>query len=756
MARGTQGTEGIIVGSETTAAGGPGASPPGQTSLIEALRLAAHRDRFRATLGDALRPLLDPDDVLAEATRVIATHLGASRVLYAEIMDGGVECVVARDHSPGAPSIGGERFRMSAFGAALAGELDAGRTVVVPDVAALADLDVSQQAGYAALQIAAHVSVPLVKDGRFVASLSVQQSEPRAWTAEEVALIEETAERTWAAVERARAESALAEREARFRALFSSIDEGYCLCEIVLDGNGEAVDYRFLEVNEQFEDATGLQDAVGRTAHEMIPDLEAYWVDTYARVALARETLRFEHESQVMGRWFDVYAAPVDPPGRFALVFRDVTERKRAEALVRDGAARDRFRAELVDAIRPLDDEAALTAEAMRLLGTHMGASRALYAELEPDGEHCVVERDFTQGVASAVGRYRLSDYAAATARKIRAGRTVVEPDVARSDEQTPAEKERLAALSIAAHIEVPLVKDGRLVSFVSVNQDVPRNWTPDDVALVAEVAERTWTALGRVRAEAALRESEERYRELAAREHKVAVGLQRALLPSAPLAHPRLAIAARYEAGTDLLEVGGDWYDTFALPGGRIGLTVGDVVGKGLTAAAAMGRLRTAIAALAIHAEHPRQVFTELDAFMAAQDGPAFASAWYGVLDPATGVLRYASAAHPPVVMAPPGGEVVWLEEGRSTPLRGGGDPRDDASETLEPGTLLVVYTDGLVERRGEDLDAGLARLEAAVRAGRALPIDELPDLILRRLRPPGGWSDDAVVMCLRLLPEV
>ena len=126
-------------------------------------------------------------------------------------------------------------------------------------------------------------------------------------------------------------EESLRESEARFRALFSSIDEGYCLCEMILDDDGQAVDYRFLEVNPLFEEMTGLADAGGRTAYELVPNLEPHWVETYARVALGGEPVRFESGSEAMGRWFDVFATPVEPHGRFALVFKDITERREAE-----------------------------------------------------------------------------------------------------------------------------------------------------------------------------------------------------------------------------------------------------------------------------------------------------------------------------------------------------------------------------------------------------------------------------------------
>ncbi len=118
--------------------------------------------------------------------------------------------------------------------------------------------------------------------------------------------------------------------------IFSAIDEGFCLCEIIRDDGGVAVDYRFVEINQLFETMTGLSDAKGRTAREMTPGLEAHWVETYGRVADG-EVLRFQNRAEALdraealGRWFDVFATPVAPHGHFAIVFRDITAQRDAE-----------------------------------------------------------------------------------------------------------------------------------------------------------------------------------------------------------------------------------------------------------------------------------------------------------------------------------------------------------------------------------------------------------------------------------------
>ena len=140
--------------------------------------------------------------------------------------------------------------------------------------------------------------------------------------------------------ERRHADQALRESESRLRDLFTSIDEGYCLCEMLLDDVGRPTDYRFLEANPLFAEWTGIERPVGRTAYSAVPELERHWLDTYARAALGGETLRFEQWAEPMGRWFDVYAAPARAERQFAIVFKDVTERKRAEGQLRAGEER--------------------------------------------------------------------------------------------------------------------------------------------------------------------------------------------------------------------------------------------------------------------------------------------------------------------------------------------------------------------------------------------------------------------------------
>lgn len=199
-------------------------------------------------------------------------------------------------------------------------------------------------------------------------------------------------------------------------------------------------------------------------------------------------------------------------------------------------------------------------------------------------------------------------------------------------------------------------------------------------------------------------KEVEEASRAQEEHERRVALTLQQALLPSTLRRHPSIDMEVRYRAADVLASVGGDWYDTFEWPGGKIGLVVGDVVGHSIESAATMGRLRAAAAALATQLPpDPARFLEALDTFARGPDGTDFATVMCLIVDTELGTLTYSLAGHPPPIVVDGDGRSVLLDEALSVPLCvGPGGPRPVASIALEPGALVVAYTDGLVERRG------------------------------------------------------
>lgn len=306
-------------------------------------------------------------------------------------------------------------------------------------------------------------------------------------------------------------EEALRRSEARYRSLFESMDEGFCVIEMIFDERGKPCDYRFLEVNPAFERHTALVDASGKTMRTLVPDHEQHWFDIYGQIARSGEPMRFENCARALGeRWFDVYAFRIDEPAanRVATLFTDITERKRKEQAEQQLAAATKFRLSLTDALRPLADSFEIQYAAARVLGEHLQASRVHYAEIRDSGRIGVVQADYRKGLPSVVGCHRLDDYGAALMDQIRAGRTLVVNDVSADPQLSPAERKATAALYIGAYVVVPLIKQGELTAIFVVHQKQPRQWLSLELELMEETAERTWAAVEQAHAEAALRDA--------------------------------------------------------------------------------------------------------------------------------------------------------------------------------------------------------------------------------------------------------
>ncbi len=190
---------------------------------------------------------------------------------------------------------------------------------------------------------------------------------------------------------------------------------------------------------------------------------------------------------------------------------RDVTERREAEERLRASQERQSYLVRLADTLRPLSDPREVQAQASRVLGEHLGANRVVYFEVQ--GDDYVVERDYTDAAASVVGRHHIASFGPEQRSLYEAGCTAAEADVDALPSRTPGEKEAFAAVQIRSYVGVPLVKGGALVAGLAVHVTKVREWSGTEIAIIEDTAERTWAAVERVRAEARLRESEERRR---------------------------------------------------------------------------------------------------------------------------------------------------------------------------------------------------------------------------------------------------
>lgn len=297
-------------------------------------------------------------------------------------------------------------------------------------------------------------------------------------------------------------------------------------------------------------------------------------------------------------------------------------------------------------------------------------------------------------------------------------------------------------ATGTASVLNIPVHAGGRTIgalAFGFADEGPPG----DDLISVAEtLAELTGQALERAR--------------LYETEHAAAHQLQQALLPQLPAELPGVGIGTSYRPARQGHEVGGDWYDVFELPDGKIGCAAGDVVGHDLAAAVAMGRLQLLLRYTARSGAQPAAVLAALDQASPELSGTDFATVVYAEYDPAGLTLTYACAGHPPPLLVE-GDAVTYLEGGRSGAL-GIGLAAEQATVAVKPGARLVLYTDGLIERRTEAIDVGFDRLARAAGQNLALDIDAWCQGLLTAMTQGETLADDVALACIELrgLPEV
>jgi PAS domain S-box-containing protein len=294
--------------------------------------------------------------------------------------------------------------------------------------------------------------------------------------------------------------------EARYRTLFESIDEAFCIIEVLFDRNDNPLDYRFLEANPAFQRHTGLENAVGRTMRELLPDNEEHWFVTYGRIALTGQPERFECRVAALRRDFDIYAFRTGEPHerKVAMLFRDITARKRQDANLALLAAVSQ------ELVRHTSVE-----EAMNVLGAKIGLhfclSLCAFVEIDEAAEAGIVEHSWHQpDVPGISGIYRIRDFVTPEfQRALRAGETVVVRDTS-ADPRTKAT--RFADLKIGSFIAVPVTRGGQWRFCLGACGSESHDWREDEVELLRELTTRIWTRLERARAEEGRREAEERY----------------------------------------------------------------------------------------------------------------------------------------------------------------------------------------------------------------------------------------------------
>ncbi len=305
--------------------------------------------------------------------------------------------------------------------------------------------------------------------------------------------------------ERKRAEEALRASEEKYRTLFESIDEGFCIIERVA---GEPLDFRYVEANPAFAVQSGVEDVIGKTIRQVVPDEPEEWFAIYDRVLQTGAAIRFERELVSAGRVLELYAFPVadQADSRLAVIFKDITERKVREQ-------QQEFLLNFSDTLRAEPNADAVANRALQMLSAQMGLDRCYIgvyrlAEDRADFTHQVGN----ERVPPLPAGVRLSDFPGAL--RVAFDRTLVIEDVAETEGLSDTDRRNIAALGLRALVAASLRKgeNNPLWSIVAVSAS-PRRWTWGEIALIEEATERTWTAVERAKAEEALRQSAERYR---------------------------------------------------------------------------------------------------------------------------------------------------------------------------------------------------------------------------------------------------
>lgn len=458
--------------------------------------------------------------------------------------------------------------------------------------------------------------------------------------------------------------------------------------------------------------------------------------------------------------WSALHAWPVSDGAAF--VFVDVTARRqaqdeaeaarRAAETARRAAETARRAAERAGARTAL--LAAVTGELSGALDSEsaLGSLARLVVPALTDG--CVVTVVDRDGRARDVGSWHvdparrplLDRYAevrldtlptaSPVARALRSGSEAQEPVAAVLELMPPGPaRDLLVELGPDTAVVLPLTADGRAVGVLTLYLDPGRALDDDDLAAAREVAARAGRAVDRVH-----RQSEQA---------ELAEGLQRSLLTDLPTI-AGAQVVARYVPAAEAARVGGDWYDAFLHTDGDPVVVIGDVAGHDTAAAAEMGQLRGLLRGIAHYSgAGPAEVLRGLDAAMAAMHTGTLATAAIARLEAGGTRLRWASAGHPPPLVADPDGTVTVLADGQGDLLLGV-DPttvRRESTMPLRPGAVVLLYTDGLVERRDCDVDTGVGRLSRHLAALAARPLEQLADELLARMLPATPRDDVALV---------
>jgi PAS domain S-box-containing protein len=525
-------------------------------------------------------------------------------------------------------------------------------------------------------------------------------------------------------------------------------------------------DLRWVGVNPALERINGLPEeaVLGRRVGEVLPNLDVEAIESRMRLVLASGKPLLDQ--QTVGRtaadtedraYSESYHRIEDSDGRvlgLAMAVIDVSERQHAAAevsqarerlsVIADAGVRIGTTLDLQQTARELADVAVpqladlAAVDVLEAVVAH-GTTTAVTGEAHAEFRALAVAAGYlTDAIHAADPVGELATYSSTRiiTQCVREARPIlverVDSAMMRRIARDSHAAQTLRAAGVHSYLAVPLVARGEVLGTLSLYRTInSRPFEEQDRILASELAARAAICVDNAR--------------LYGRERTTALTLQRSLLPPTPVEHEGLDIAARYLPA--LSEVGGDWYDVLPLSRGRTGLIVGDVMGKGVQAAAIMGQLSTATRALARLDPSPAELLGHLDDITGSL-GDTIATCVYAVCDPRRETCELSSAGHLPPVMIRPDGSADLLDVPGGVPLGVGGVPFGTMEQELPPGSLLALYTDGLVESRTRPIDTGLETMKRLLQ-NTQYSLERTSDMLLGTLRPEP--DDDVALLLVR-----
>ncbi|WP_247196122.1 SpoIIE family protein phosphatase [Streptomyces sp. GESEQ-35] len=500
--------------------------------------------------------------------------------------------------------------------------------------------------------------------------------------------------------------------------------------------------WRITFLNEEAERVLGAgQELIGRLVWDDLTALRVPGLRALCEEAVARSTPSgLDLLAPGTGRWCHLRLVPL--PDGLAFFFTDIHE-KRMHDTEREAAARAQAdRAARIGELTAALAKAISSRDVVDAVASHVlppfGAAGLMMEVIEDERTRVVGSVGYSQEFIDLVDHLPVTGRSAVTDALF--SRT---PQFFTSPQEYAARYPMLAgqpaAGGKAAWAFLPLIASDHPAGVCVISFDQPRRFTGEERTLLVAISGLVAHALERAR--------------LFDAEHVRAQELQRGLLPRTLPPLPACTSAARYLPARQGMDVGGDWYDIIPLSGDRVALVIGDVMGHGLPEAATMGRLRTAVHTLADLELPPDEILAHLNDVVSELGDDSYATCLYGVYDPTTGVCAFGCAGHPPPAVVRPDGTVEFPAVASDPPLGAADPPFESVEVTLPENSLLVLYTDGLIESASRDIDAGMAHLAQLLSGAGADDLDGLCERLTAGLVPAQQQSaDDAALLVVRV----